>query len=221
MAAESHGLLLFCHSQTIDAGPTKAEVSDLLGSLEPDAAGEPAVASQGNPNADEQIDVTADQGQHTPPTQVALVDLLQLLAQQRGPRPAYVSFVISAWDLVAPGMTPDEFLSRNLPLLEQYIRSNAGWLQFRAYGLSAQGGDYGDEVSRRALAAKDVVERAIVLRNDGTRTGVEDIALWGLGRPGRLCLARYIRHCTATPRVTGCLRVFSGSTREKPVSYGP
>ncbi len=81
------------------------------------------------------------------PTQVQIVDLLQLLRlpplQVRLQR---IAIVLSAWDKVADERrTPEEFLREQLPLLDQYLRSGAdGWL-WRVYGVSAQGADYEKE----------------------------------------------------------------------------
>jgi Double-GTPase 1 len=78
------------------------------------------------------------------PTQVQLVDMLQLLRSPSLKMSAEKLVVIlSAWDMVEEeGRTPTAFLSENLPLLDQYLRSGADGWEFRIYGLSAQGGQY-------------------------------------------------------------------------------
>jgi hypothetical protein len=78
------------------------------------------------------------------PTQVQLVDLLQLLRTDPldiGPRKLAIMF--SAWDKAEDeGLSPQEFLAEKLPLLAQYLACDAdGWL-WQVYGISAQGGDY-------------------------------------------------------------------------------
>ncbi|WP_211441235.1 TRAFAC clade GTPase domain-containing protein [Collimonas humicola] len=78
------------------------------------------------------------------PTQVQLVDLMQLLRTPPldvGPR--RLAIMLSAWDKASgEGLTPQEYLNTKLPLLAQYLRRGAdGWV-WRTYGLSAQGGDY-------------------------------------------------------------------------------
>jgi hypothetical protein len=81
------------------------------------------------------------------PTQVQIVDLLQLLRLpplQIGFR--RIAIVLSAWDKVADeGRTPEEFLAERLPLLDQYLRSGADNWVWRVYGVSAQGADYEKE----------------------------------------------------------------------------
>lgn len=78
------------------------------------------------------------------PTQVQLVDLLQLLRVRpldAGPR--RLTIMLSAWDKVeAEGLAPREFLEAHLPLLAQYLLQGTDGWDWRVYGLSAQGGDY-------------------------------------------------------------------------------
>lgn len=78
------------------------------------------------------------------PTQVQLVDLLQLFRippLDVGPR--RLAIVLSAWDTVRDeGLTPIDFLRSRLPLLNQYLRRGADDWTWRIYGLSAQGGTY-------------------------------------------------------------------------------
>ncbi len=78
------------------------------------------------------------------PTQVQVVDLLQLLRTapiDSGPR--RVAVMLSAWDKVrGEGLSPAEYLEATLPLLAQYLRRDGDGWTWRVYGLSAQGGDY-------------------------------------------------------------------------------
>ena len=80
------------------------------------------------------------------PTQVQLVDILQMLQCSPlhvGPR--RVAVMLSAWDKVADeGARPNEFLDTRLPLLAQHLRQPSNGWSMRVYGLSAQGGDYDD-----------------------------------------------------------------------------
>jgi len=78
------------------------------------------------------------------PTQVQLVDLLQLLRRPPldiGPRRLVV--MLSAWDKArGEGLTPGAYLAAKLPLLNQYLRRGADGWTWRVYGVSAQGGEY-------------------------------------------------------------------------------
>lgn len=78
------------------------------------------------------------------PTQVQLVDLLQLISHAPvGRADRRIVVMISAWDKVeGERLTPDAFLTQNMPLLAQYIEARRdGWTS-RVYGVSAQGGEY-------------------------------------------------------------------------------
>ncbi|MGB7159801.1 MAG: hypothetical protein WBD40_17170 [Tepidisphaeraceae bacterium] len=181
------GVLLFMHANNFDAGATIGEVDELAAIFSHDDAHDGPTVD--GPRADAQSAVEAEgapsssavRPPHTPPTQVALVDALQLICEQRGRHPIRVSFVVSAWDLAANGVTPSQFVARNLPLLAQYIETNREWLRVRLFALSAQGGDFVDETRREELARVDAAERAIVLNGDGSAVGVHQIAMWPLG----------------------------------------
>lgn len=80
------------------------------------------------------------------PTQVQVVDLLQLLGAHPfdvGPRKLTVLF--SAWDRVeAEGLGPAKYLDERLPLLSQFLGSRQGQWRSTICGVSAQGGVYDD-----------------------------------------------------------------------------
>jgi hypothetical protein len=84
------------------------------------------------------------------PTQVQLVDLLQLISHSPvGRADRRIVIMISAWDKVeGEKLTPEAFLAVKMPLLAQYIEAGRdGWTS-RVYGVSAQGGEYdGNDVN--------------------------------------------------------------------------
>ncbi|KRB98068.1 hypothetical protein ASE11_14785 [Hydrogenophaga sp. Root209] len=92
------------------------------------------------------------------PTQVKLVDLLQLLQSaplDAGPR--RVAIVLSAWDKAAgSGRQPDDYLAAHLPLLQQYLKHglDKAWT-VKVFGVSAQGGVYDEQ----GKPAKDEAQR--------------------------------------------------------------
>lgn len=111
------------------------------------------------------------------PTQVQLVDLLQLLRRDPldvGPRKLAIG--LSAWDRVEPeGLSPVEFFSAKLPLLAQYLKANADGWEWRVYGISAQGGQYKSnpdakvayEAAPDVLAIEEASDRIKVVPDDG------------------------------------------------------
>ena len=94
------------------------------------------------------------------PTQVQLVDLLQLLRMPPldiGPR--RLAVMLSAWDKARDeGLTPEGYLEDKVPLLNQYLRRGADGWDYRIYGLSAQGGDYdkGEADGERSSKAEEL-----------------------------------------------------------------
>lgn len=87
------------------------------------------------------------------PTQVVLVDLLQIAVAAHGGQ-LRVAVLVTAWDLIPdPRPEPDAWVKAELPLLHQYMRTNPEWLKARCYGVSAQGGDYEKQEQRERLTA--------------------------------------------------------------------
>ena len=84
------------------------------------------------------------------PTQVQLVDLLQLISHAPiGTAARKIVIMISAWDKVeGEQLTPEAFLTAKLPLLAQYLAAGRDAWTSRVYGVSAQGGEYdGNDVN--------------------------------------------------------------------------
>jgi hypothetical protein len=142
------GMLLLIHADKIKQPQmvvTVAAQSQRLGSVIPDGQEVPWSANLA-------------------PTQVQLVELLQLLT--RDPLSVgfrRVSIVLSAWDKVEDeGRTPEEFLSERLPLLQQYLEAGLDGWTWRVYGVSAQGGDY--EKEGEPFTGRDL-EKLVELRS--------------------------------------------------------
>lgn len=80
------------------------------------------------------------------PTQVKIVQILSDL--QRRPfkqRRRRIAMLISAWDLTSGmDLSPSQWLSHHLPLVDQFLKTNAQAFQYEIYGVSAQGVDLGN-----------------------------------------------------------------------------
>lgn len=78
--------------------------------------------------------------------QVKLVEILQyLLFNLSTTEPFKVAVIVSKWDKVTenfPRKKPEEVVKSNLPLLYQFLNCNANDLNFKYFGVSAQGVDY-------------------------------------------------------------------------------
>jgi hypothetical protein len=78
------------------------------------------------------------------PTQVQLVELLQFISSRDYFRPPFrLAIVVSAWDLISHmWKNADDWISKELPLLREFLDCNSGLFEVQLYGVSAQGGRY-------------------------------------------------------------------------------
>jgi hypothetical protein len=81
------------------------------------------------------------------PAQVRLVQLLSdLLRPPFAPKRRRVALLLSAWDVLkGTTITPEGWLSANMPLLDQFLRTNGDSFDMAIYGVSAQGVDLDDK----------------------------------------------------------------------------
>jgi len=131
------GVLLFVHPKQV-VEPMRIDFADPLA--------EELGAVKNSDSAAQDEGVTWDAA--LTPTQVQLVELLQFLLLRVAERtPFRVAMVVSAWDLVCQeGRSPEEWLARRLPLLDQYLKGNPELFTTRVYGVSAQGGDLQQDI---------------------------------------------------------------------------
>lgn len=107
------------------------------------------------------------------PTETKLVELIQFLLYVKGDTNINLDVVISAWDLLNNSIKkPMEYVEKNLPLLNQYIRSNNDKIKIKCWGVSAQGGNLKSKEERLELARKsiNIDDRIIVVDNEGNRS---------------------------------------------------
>ncbi len=78
------------------------------------------------------------------PTQVQIVELLQIMSSRDYFRaPFRLAVLVSAFDLLSSlGITPEAYISHELPLLKQFLLANNNLFEVSFYGISAQGGRY-------------------------------------------------------------------------------
>ena len=164
-ADSADGFIVFVHVRSLDVGLTIADAAAAT-----DALGEEPLEED-----------DAARSERLQPTQVSLVDLLQLLCERRKARLSPAAIVVSAWDLVGPDLSPSAWLERNCPLTHQYLIANHRWLEATVFGVSAQGGSFRDEKVRVTLEGEDPVDRARIVSADGSSGRVEDPLLWALG----------------------------------------
>ncbi len=169
----SESALIFVHANRVDSHPSVATVRRGASALGADLAGT-SKPVDGKPRA----------GATVSPTQVHVVDMLQLLAEERQVRPARAGLVVSAWDIVDQSIAPRAWLDREMPLVSQYVGANSDWLEFDVYGVSAQGGSFNDAASKEALCKEDALERAIIKDGRGQSTSIGTPIRWALRDDG-------------------------------------
>ena len=113
------------------------------------------------------------------PTQVKLVELLQFILE-RATRKVRVAVIISAWDLVEGfRATPHKFVSREMPLLRQFLDSNREDLEYAVFGVSAQGGNI--PADKPTLLELDALDRIKVRQGDDVSRDITKPIAWLLG----------------------------------------
>lgn len=116
------------------------------------------------------------------PHQAKLVELLQFLLE-RTERMLRIAVVVSAWDLVESlGRPPNAFISRELPLLQQFLEANNDLLEHAVFGVSAQGGDITVASEKQSLLELDDALKRIKVRQDhDTGQDITKPIAWLLG----------------------------------------
>jgi hypothetical protein len=198
--ADATGFIMFVHCKGINDGLTIVDAEQaaaaILGDNAPnDGAGderdeEPGEATDADVADPTEADTADEPGVHDSDdedeekhckqlTQVSLIELIQFFVAA-SPRPIRVSLVISAWDLEPKRLHPQEWLSKNAPMLAQFLQLNTDEVEATVWGVSAQGADWSDEQVREEYKDKDPIERAMIHAADGTVVGVAAPLRWVL-----------------------------------------
>ena len=104
------------------------------------------------------------------------MDLLQEILEERSD-PFPIVVIVSAWDRVSfAHASPGAWLADQAPLLEQFLASNARQLPHAVFGVSAQGGEFGD--GETDSLGEDPWDCAFSVGEDGLRGTLEEPILW-------------------------------------------
>ncbi len=170
------GVLLFVHAGNVKEGLSIAEADFVLS-----AFGESAPTPE-DVGGSEELNWDANDV----PTQVALVDLLQIVSPYFASNPLRVAVIVSAWDLVRDENSPANWLKDNLPLLDQFLASSPANVSHRVYGVSAQGGDLKDKDEcahlKSHIQTSDRIQ--VVLDCQSTSHDISKPIQWALGEVG-------------------------------------
>jgi len=112
------------------------------------------------------------------PSQVKLVELLQLFLEKCSPN-CRITILVSAWDIMrAYDISPELWIGRKLPLLMQFLISNfSDKKNFAFFGISAQGADY-KTCNLRELKHKDPFDRVIVVKEKNEPSNIFELLQW-------------------------------------------
>jgi hypothetical protein len=114
--------------------------------------------------------------------QVKLVEILQYLVYTLATEtPFKIAIVVSKWDKVTanfPTKKPEEVVKSNLPLLHQFLESNQQILNYKYFGISAQGVDYGDTAGVTEFAKKLPQDRVTIFDGEVSSKDIATPITW-------------------------------------------
>ena len=113
--------------------------------------------------------------------QVKLVEALQLINLEKEKHGKInIGVVVSAWDraIISHGKDykPSEWISKECPLLYQFLCSNDESFDVSFFGISAQGGDYDKE--KADLIKKELHDRIMVISDEGLSFDIAKPIVW-------------------------------------------
>lgn len=142
--ASCHGILLFTKTSTKFDDVLLYDVADLL-SADAGVTEESASVDKSTVVPEQQSGSSAARtakkfSTHDMPEQPKLIQMLQTVTDFRPVKRRKLAVVLSAWDTVGAGQTPDAWFDANRSMLSQYLECNPAHWEVRVYGVSAQGG---------------------------------------------------------------------------------
>ena len=167
------GVLLFVHAGNVKEGLSIADADFVLSAF---GENDPEPEDEGG---SDELNWDASEV----PTQVALVDLLQLVIPYFAPNSLRLAIIVSAWDLAKDENSPANWLKDNLPLLDQFLASSPANVFHRVYGVSAQGGDLNDKAEcaqlKNHIQTSDRIQ--VALDCQSTSHDITEPIQWALG----------------------------------------
>ncbi len=153
------GILLFTNADRGNDDLMILEVSDLIGSLDDE-------------NTRRQETTSLPFNPDEMPEEVKLVELLQLMNRRPlSARHRRLALIISAWDVVEHGLSPQEWLVRNRPMMAQFLQNNEALWTVTVFGVSAQGG----VLPRDRDALQSVPRPSLRIRVEGPDVASHDL----------------------------------------------
>jgi len=171
-ALHATGTLLFIHPDHVQVPVRVDEENKILGRPRGETSShnigpsKPTLAANFDPNKT--------------PTATQLVFILQELQAASTHLHTPVVIIISAWDtLESSGKAPKQWLKETLPLLYQYLETNAETHPYTVFGVSALGGDVTDpEIRNKLLEQTSAAARVRVVHSGATSNDITKPILW-------------------------------------------
>ena len=141
LAQESDGMLLFIHPDTVTDSVRINKMKEVASVLDDEDDVEEEAATP--------ISQKVDWHPSFAPTQVKLVEILQFLMREPHLYPIKrIAVIVSAWDIIKYEYdTPSAWISKRLPLLDQFLKTRRDAVNYKCFGISAQGGRLGEDNS--------------------------------------------------------------------------
>ncbi|MBP7876017.1 hypothetical protein KA012_03405 [Candidatus Woesebacteria bacterium] len=114
------------------------------------------------------------------PTQVKIVQLLSdLIRPPFTSRSRRLAILISAWDLThSMNLTPQDWLTANMPLVAQFLRANGDIFKHQVYGVSAQGDSLENDTAVDAAAELTPSRRIQIVSPGGDGHDLTEPLVW-------------------------------------------
>ena len=162
---DATALVIFVHPDTVTQQPRIHEVNRIA------VAADSGVSVRTETQAqDEGVDAQEPEwGPMMVRGQVLVVELIQLLLDNDfAHSTCAMSIVLSAWDVVPSNtQSPKEYVTQQLPLLNQFLEANSDRCNFKVFGVSALDGDPEDDKNKLQVEI-DPVNRIRVVHGDGS-----------------------------------------------------
>ncbi|NPE55985.1 hypothetical protein HLB25_15755 [Dickeya dadantii] len=114
------------------------------------------------------------------PSQVKIVQLLSdIIRPPFTPRNRRLALMISAWDLTRSTLlSPLQWLAANMPLVDQFLKTNGEYFTFQVYGVSAQGVSLNDDAAVDEAAKLAPSRRIQIVGPNGEGHDLTEPLVW-------------------------------------------
>jgi hypothetical protein len=188
--SRSQSALLFIHPKKVKESRLIRDAGPLIAIIKASQPDEPIKAIPAEPPAspasEPPVEQTVPASPAFAPTQVQLVELLQFMQRAKVDFSGFrLGIIVSAWDKVMKlvNVTPEKWLEDSLPMLHQYLTAHHETIFFRAFGVSAQGGDLPKDAAR-LRKRQSPSDRIIVVEGKNKSSDITLPIRWVMGATG-------------------------------------